>query len=316
MTSRRLDFIIIGAQKGGTTSLWQYLRHHPAITMPALKEAPFFSTEWARKPGALNTFIGNQFADPSDGALLGKATPDYMKGAEGADVEEIARRIAARLPSIKLIALLRDPIDRAVSHYRMSLRRGYEQRSLDQAAQVLLAESRLVEGRRMATETNSYFAQGEYGRVLRTYRSYFSAEQLHVEQTSDMERDPAGTLDRVLGFLGLEGGFRPGNLAIRYHRGGATRIDAEREAWLFEFLGENVWPLLGSDAARITQMFGHFYEVWSTQPDDHRPPISAPTRARLEEHYRADAELLAELGVAAPWIDDWDHRQSAGSTAL
>jgi Sulfotransferase domain len=309
---RPLDFIVIGAQKGGTTSLWQYLRGHPSIAMPALKEAPFFTGGHATEPGAFEVFLANHLGDAPRDALLGKATPGYMKGVEDTDVEEIARRISAQLPSVKLIALLRDPIERAVSHYRMSVRRGIEDRSFDAAAEDSLEGGQLAAGRSRPTETNSYFAQGEYGRVLRAYRAHFPADRLHVEQTRDLEREPEGVLDRVLRFLGLPGEYRPPNLAIHYHRGGSSRIDAEREGWLFEFLEENVWRRLGDDAEPARRMFEHFYEVWSVQPDDERPSISPSTRARLEAHYRADAELLAELGVVPSWIARWNTVSAAG----
>lgn len=313
MAQRRLDFIVIGAQKGGTTSLWRHLQRHPEIATPERKEAPFFSGPEAERPGAWCEYLEAEFDGAPAGALLGKVTPQYMTGSEHADVERIALRVSQALPQVRLIALLRDPIERAASHYGMSLLRGIERRSFEAAIQAQLDSPEARAGRRRATPTNSYVAQGEYGRVLGAYRARFPAEQLHVEMTADLGRDPAGVLDRVLEFLGLPAGFRPPRLDARHHRGGTHKLlDAESHAALFEFMQDNVWPNLGDEAPRVKRLFDAFMAIWNVAPDDERPPIAEATRLRLEEHFRADAEALRGLGIGAPWLDTWRDRRSAG----
>jgi hypothetical protein len=214
----KLDFVIIGTQKGGTTSLWQYLRDHPQLWMPRTKEAPFFNKAQADDAAELAAYMDRRFGEAPDGALLGKATPHYMMGSRRADVERIARRIATAFPDVRLIALLRDPLERAVSHYRMAVRRGQEERSFDEAIADLLDPGQLADGRSRATETNSYVVQGEYARILRAYHESLPAEQLHVELTEDLSGDPGAVVDRVLGFLGLPAGFRPKGLGVRHFR--------------------------------------------------------------------------------------------------
>jgi hypothetical protein len=306
---RSLDFIVIGAQKGGTTSLWQYLRHHPAIAMPERKEEPFFSKTESDRPRSLDDFVEAHFRDIPAGLLLGKATPQYMMGSGGVDVEQIAREISATLPEVRLIALLRDPIERAASHYRMSARRRWEQRTFDAAVVEQLEPGQLTTGRTEATETNSYVVQGEYGRILGIYRSHVPAERLHVELTADLNRKPDEVLDRVLEFLSLPSGYRPDRLGAHHHRGGARKLlDEESFAELREFLEENVWPNLGDEEKRVKSLFAAFCEIWNIDPDDELPTLSAETRARLEAHYEADAERLAELGIAVPWIESWQSK--------
>jgi hypothetical protein len=303
---RRLDFLVIGVQKGGTTSLWQHLRAHPSIAMPELKEEPFFCTDASRAPDGLRKFLGAQFGEVPAGALLGKATPQYMTGFEGVEVGEIVRRIALAAPDVKLIALLRDPIDRAISQYRMSVRRRLESRDFDSAARELLEPERLLAGRERPTETNTYVAQGEYGRILGLYRDRFDAERLHVELTADLDRDPAGVLDRVLSFLGLDRGYRPSGLDLHHHRGGREkRLDPEAREQLDAFMAENVWPVAGDQVDRLKRLFRGFLETWDIKPDEEPIGVSPAIRSRLEQHFAADAEALADLGYEAPWIQSW-----------
>ncbi len=301
-----LDFIVIGVQKGGTTSLWRYLRGHPGIAMPDYKEWPVFCSGPERLPGRLEWFVKTNFDGLSPEVRRGHLSTHYMMGmgSADADVETIAERIARTLPDVRLIALLRDPIDRAMSQYRMSVRRGLERRSFDTAVEELLEPEQLEAGRARSSETNSYLAQGEYGRILQIYRARFAPERILVESTADLGRDPGLVLDRVLDFLGLPTGYRPEGLGVRHHRGGTRpRIDAEAEAELRAFMEYDVLLRLGHEAEALRHTFDFFLRTWNVIPDNLQPALSESNRRRLETHYRADAELLAALGVMAPWLD-------------
>jgi hypothetical protein len=306
VSAPQLDFIVIGVQKGGTTSLWQYLRRHPEILMPSSKEEPFFSTDAAGEENGLESFARAHFPDPS-GRLLGKVTPPYMLGNDRAGVEEIAGRIAEALPEVRLIALLRDPVDRAFSQWRMSVRQGFETRSFDVAATAQLDPDALTSERRRPSRTGNYIIAGEYGRILGAYRKRFPVERLHVEMSADLEGDSAATLDRVLEFLGLEAGFRPPGLELRHNRGG-RRLDGLGEAQLLEFLEREVWPRLDDEAVEAKARFEDFYEDWSEMPEfaGSEPAAASPeVRELLQAHYTADAVQLERLGVEAPWVREW-----------
>lgn len=307
-----LDFIVIGAQKGGTTSLWQYLRRHPSIWMIPGKEAPFFCTAAAGEDGAFAAYMESTFADAPEAALLGKATPHYMAGSPEANVEQVATRIAAELPEVRLVALLRDPIDRAISQYRMSVRRGNEKRDLDIALAEQLEPERLREARERPTETSSYLTQGEYGRILEIYRTLFPSEQLHVELTDDLDRDPGAVLDRTLSFLSLPAGFRPKQLDVRYHRGGSKPLlGKDARTSLLEFMEEQVWPKVTEDRDYTRRMFTAFLANWDAASEEEPPEVSPKIRRQLESHYEADAETLGRLGHQAPWIDSWRSGRAA-----
>ena len=218
-----LDFLIIGAQKCATTTLFELLRQHPAINMPLEKEVPFF-TEAACEENDWANYAGRYFGQEDD-RLWGKATPQYMCDPSA------AARIHALMPSVKLVAILRDPIERTWSHYQMGRRRDTEARSFDDAIDPLLRSDSLARSRRLPVpahregyepESDFYIAWSEYGRILEQYVQLFGSERVLVLYTEDLERDPEGTLDHLMAFIGLAPGFRPPGLGEVMHAGGGS----------------------------------------------------------------------------------------------
>lgn len=297
--SRALDFIIIGAQKAGTTSLWRYLLRHPVIQMPEGKEAQFFARPDGDDREAYAAFYDTYFADVPRGHVVGTVTPHYMMGNGGISAERIAERISRMLPDVRIVALLRDPTERAISHYRMSVRRGIETRTFEEAATQLLDPAELERARRTPDETNSYLVQGEYGRVLTAYHRLFPEEQLCILLSADLERHPGDVLDRVLGFLGLPPGYRPDGLGVHHHRGGTRpRVDAEASTELLSFMELHIFPHC---TPRDRDAFHFFFETWNVIPDDERPAVSPDLRAALNAHFAIDAAKLKGMGVEVPW---------------
>lgn len=121
----KVDFLVIGAQKSGTTSLFHYLRAHPRIHIPFVKEIGFFSNERKFRKGV--QWYLKHFSDAEPHQIVGEVSPQYMAhpAAPG--------RIHSLFPDTRLIAVLRNPIDRAHSAYRMAVRRGGEKRAVEEA---------------------------------------------------------------------------------------------------------------------------------------------------------------------------------------
>jgi hypothetical protein len=229
-----------------------------------------------------------------------------MLGRGEVGVEAVADRIATALPEAKLIALLRDPIERALSNYTMEVRRGQEARLPDVAFADLLEPQGLAVARAYPAFSNSYVIQGEYGRILQVFRSRFPAEQMLVAYTGELNDDPGGLLDKVHAFLGVSPGHRPSDLNVHHFQGGLRkRVDAAAEASLFAHLREELLPHLKGDFRAHADAFGFFFETWNVIPDEAPTAVSGEIRLRLEEHFREDAERLAGLGIPAPWIDRW-----------
>ena len=293
-----LDFLVIGAQKAGTTSLWRYLEDNPRIRMPPGKESPFFS-EPAYDDGPRD-YMRALFKDAPHGAKLGTVTPTYMLGANGVGVPEIARRIHETAPAVRLIALLRDPVARAHSAYRMAVRASGETRSFRDAVRELLREAELASARREPTPTNSYVIGGEYGRILSAYRELFGREQILVELSEELERAPGGVVRRVCAHIGVEP-HAPARLGERFYPGGRPRVSAPAEADLKGYLERHVWPHV-RHAAQRRESFEVWFRLWNSEPGPPEDPVDGETASALRAHYAEDASLLeAATGARTPW---------------
>ncbi|MFK8040884.1 sulfotransferase family protein [Congregibacter sp.] len=297
---KSLDFIIIGAQKCATTTLFELLRQHPSVSMPIEKEVPFF-TEENCGPKEWLAFSEQYFQD-DPAKLWGKASPQYM-----AD-EQIPERIAALMPKTKLIAVLRDPIDRSRSHFRMALRRNTETRSFDEAMSDRLTPEALEAARQGSapnhrdgyeSESEFYLAWSEYGRILQRYRQHFDEEQMLVLYTDELENDPKEVLERVLHFLNLGSNFAPKGLGEVMHAGGGgARVPHGLRVWLRErSLISSIWNLVPpQQQGRIRFL----YERWNSRKRKDPLPLENTTEVALRKHFAKDAELIEALGITAP----------------
>lgn len=304
-----LDFLIIGAQKCATTTLFEHLRGHPDIAMPLEKEVPFF-TDGDCSAQRWQSFSQAQFARADERQLWGKATPQYMSDPRA------AARIHELMPQVKLVAILRDPIERTWSHFRMGQRRDTEHRDFNTAIAALLAENGASAARAQTlpdhadgyeSEAEFYLAWSEYGRILAEFNRHFDSGQLLVLYTEDLEKDPAGTLDRLLEFIGLPAGYRPASLGEVAHRGGGDKIVPQsvrnwlRERKMFYWL----WQQL-PEARRGRLRFQ--YEQWNVRNVD--APMALPTelQQRLRAHFKEDIDTLLSLPLAIappPWADGY-----------
>jgi len=292
LTRHHLDFLVIGAQKSGTTALYEYMQTHPSICMPSGKEAAYFHSPTLMERRTWDEFLDEHFRGASADARWGTATPHYM-GYPGC-----AERIRAQLPEVRLIALLRDPIERAYSHYRMSVRRGWETRAFDDAVAHLLTDQALAEGRAAPSETNSYVTWGEYGRVLHEYASRFPRSQLLVLSSRTLDRQPEAVMVQVWAHVGV-GPYTPPNLGRRYHVGGGR----ERLPWVRQVaLLPPVRALWRQLPTRIRKPLAFRFEMWNIARE--RSGSDAPSHAAVEAlraHYREDARTLRGLGVRPDW---------------
>jgi hypothetical protein len=188
---RHPNFLVIGAQKAGTTSLWHYLIQHPQIELSAQKELHYFDREedypdhdWYR-----SHFTGDRPAS-------GEITPIYCywPGA--------IKRIHAFQPTMRLIFILRNPIDRAISHYWMEYQREQETLSLRDALEA--EEARLATGLPVHLRQHSYLARGVYHEQLARIYRYFPREQVLVLVFESLTRSPQTFLSRITRFLAVD----------------------------------------------------------------------------------------------------------------
>lgn len=177
------DYIIIGTMKSGTSSLYIWLAQQPECSPAKAKEINFFSYAdcWRR---GLDWYRGF-FSEVPEGTLVGEASTSYTKPKWE---EAAAERMAATVPDVRIIYLLRDPIERLRSQYRHEVRRSRETRSLVDA---------------LADPTNSYVPLSLYHQRLLPYLRLFPREQILVVRMEDLVSDEATGWTSVLGHLGL-----------------------------------------------------------------------------------------------------------------
>jgi Sulfotransferase domain len=197
------DFLILGAQKAGTTALYAYLRRHPGITGPRWKEVSYFDRHYRRGRA---WYRGNFPVRLSSERIVGEASPSYLFHPLAPE------RVAALLPGARLIAILRDPVERAYSHYQHEVAFGRERLSFEDALEQ--EDARLSgELERMQAEpayfsqawwSHTYLARGLYAEQLERWWAAFPAEQLLVLANEELAAEPAATYARVLAFLGAE----------------------------------------------------------------------------------------------------------------
>jgi hypothetical protein len=220
---RRLpNYIIAGAQKCGTTSLYAYLCEHPQVCPPMTKEMSFFDNRFDR---GLRWYQSNfprrdeikRKADRDLPLLTGESTAYYLFHPHA------ARRIAETLPDIKIILLLRNPVERAYSHYQLNVRRGNETLSFEAAIEAEVGRLR-SEKRRMqlferyhsfAHEKYSYLARGRYAEQIEVWQQHFDSSQLLILESGELFSETAAVFDRVLEFLDLPA-WRPERFGNRF----------------------------------------------------------------------------------------------------
>jgi hypothetical protein len=194
------DFLILGAQKAGTTALYAYLRWHPEITGPSFKEVSFFDRHYAKGERWYRAHMPVRRR-----SLVGEASPSYLFHPLAPE------RVARLLPDARLIALLRNPVDRAFSHYQHEVALGREPLSFEAAVD---REDERMQGEldRMLRDPSyfslawwnyTYVARGRYAEQLERWFASFPREQLLVLFTEELSADTARTYRRVLGFLGV-----------------------------------------------------------------------------------------------------------------
>jgi hypothetical protein len=291
---RPLDFVVIGAAKSGTTTLFHHLRRHPDLYLPPAKEAPFFSKDDVYQRGWA-AYLSDHFAGAPPEALWGTVTPRYLGDLH------VPERMFAAMPDVKLLALLRDPVERALSKYRLLVRQGRETRTFERLVDDQLEPAALHRARtdrRPLGET--LVVRGEYARLLGTYLEWFPRDQLLVHLTTEYEDDPQAVLDSILTFLGRSPGWTPDNLDERYYVGGdQQRLPGVVRTARRSRVLRRVWRAVPT--ARRQSLALWFNRQFNVRRED-PPPLPAAIEERLAAFYAPDGERLASLlGRPVPW---------------
>jgi hypothetical protein len=265
------NFLIIGAQKAGTTSLAYHLKAHPEVSMASgMKEVRYFDLRYENGID----WYKEQFANWQGQAAVGEATPTYMA------FEEVPARMAAAIPQARLIAILRDPVDRAYSHYWHN--RTHNRETLD-FADALAAEAKRTanaDDTERRYRNHSYLARGRYLEQLLRVCQYYPREALQVLLFEDLTNAPLETFQSACRFLGIKDTVVPPNLGVAFNRFGSLENRSGRMwnlAWRI--------PMLQRAMGKVNPETSSY------------PPLDPALRAELQRQFEQDnAALAAWLG--------------------
>ncbi|SEK58790.1 sulfotransferase family protein [Nonomuraea pusilla] len=295
-------FLVIGAPKAGTTALYAALRRHPQLYLPDVKEPKFFLTDGPPPstggPGDVQTYrehvwrkddYEELFAPAPPGALLGEATPFYLYDLDA------QRRIRALVPEARLIAILRDPVERAHSNWTHLWSAGLE--PIGDVVRACAAEPRRV--RDGWAHFWHYTGLGRYGEQLAHLFTLFPREQVLVFRYRDLVDRPARTLDGICAFLGVEQG-----LVTEVPRENVTAHPPAggRHAVLAAALraGTRAGRFLPATLGRgLTERVEHLLQRRGAR----RRPLTWEQRSALIPYFAEDVELLRR--VTGEDFSDW-----------
>lgn len=244
MTHTRIDFIVVGAQKAGTTALHDFLSEDPAYAVSTTKEVHFFDDETINWEAPDYAPYHAHF-DWRGEAIRGEATPIYLYWPRSLE------RIAVYNPAIKLIVMLRDPVERAWSHWRMETARGVETQPFSWC--IREGRTRLFKAVPWGVDREfSYVERGFYGEQMARLLDFFPREQVLVLKADDLRTAPSAALARVGAFLGNRGARLVEPREVHVGRDVGARLAASDVAFLREIYAD--------DAARLRDLTGVVFD--------------------------------------------------------
>lgn len=273
------NFMIIGAARCATTSLHHYLNLHPDISMSAEKELYFFMREGNWDKGL--EWYKSQFTGHAK--IYGEATPRYTAYPVYSGVPE---RIHSIVPDAKLIYIMRDPMQRTLSHYTLHHANGNEKRSFKDAA----------------TDMDQcwYVVSSRYHFQIKQYLTYFPLSNILLLTAEELQSQPRQTMKTIFRHLGVDDSFYSPDFAIALNRTDDHRHKNRFGLWLNRL--NDLWIVQHIPFAWRVR-FGRFvYLPFST--DVERPIISRSLYHRLEEIFRQDVNQLRALTGKS--FDHWN----------
>ncbi len=196
-------FLIIGVQKGGTSSLFFYLKQHPQLELPKHKELHFFDNNYFKGISWYNQHFLSAF---KNNKKTGEASPYYIFHPH------VPERVYNYNSNIKLIGMLRNPVDRAYSHFMMQKNRGIEPLTFEEAIEaesgrISDEEKKIIDNpnyKSLIHQQRSYIARGMYYSQLKNWLKYFSLDQFLFIKSESFFNDPLKELFKVHSFLNIK----------------------------------------------------------------------------------------------------------------
>jgi hypothetical protein len=277
---RHIEIMIAGAEKAGTSSLKAYLGQHPELAMHPQQELMYFAADDEYRKGLDHTL--KRYYGAADGRRLVAKSVAIMY------VPEAAMRLHDHNPQVRIVIVLRNPVDRAYSAYWHSRLRGWEQ--LDSFEQALEAEPGRISDDERHARFHGYRLRGQYDVHLRRLMATFSAP-LEVFLTEDLASDPAGVCRSIFAAAGVDESFAP-DVSTRDNASAAAR--SERfAAWLAgDSFTKRALARIG--ATRQRDLIRAAVDRLNSRPFT-PPPMDPETRMALVQDFQRSNERVAEL---------------------
>jgi hypothetical protein len=269
-------YLVIGGMKCGSSSLHEYLRSHPDVFASRPKELQFFVGGEVGARGL--EWYATHFESAGDAIAVGEASPQYTFAPWFDGVPE---RIAAALPDVRLVYLVRDPVARMRSHWLHQVRNGRERRSLEE---YLIHDAQSQNMSRYAYQAGRYL-------------NCFAREQLLIVESERLRTDTEAALAEVARHLGVD----PARFPDRLPREANRSDDKPRSVrpWAHELRARSA--ATRAIERRLPGPVGRAWTRVSTVPTPVAPPVPAELDRQLRELFAADlAELAVLMGDAAP----------------
>jgi hypothetical protein len=300
------NFLVIGAMKSGTTALYYYLKQHPQVYMSPVKEPNFFAFEgeeprsewdkeqrWVHRSTVTNIEAYRAlFRRATNEKALGEASHWYLYKPKAVE------RIKHLVPEAKMIAVLRNPVERAYSHFLHSVRTGTE--PLTDFAEALRADG---SGARSETEREDYVGRGLYHKQLSRYFDTFDRDQMSIYLYEDFKKAPVETLQDIFRFLEIDKTFTP-DVSRKRNVSGYPKSKALDRILRGSYPVRNALKVYLPP--RLRWSLSKVYDDLETRNTAKPPEIGPEVKRELIEVFRDDVLKLQELinRDLSAWLDD------------
>ena len=276
MAARLPDFLVIGGMRCGSTTLYKVLSNHPELFLPTTKELHFFDSYNPELNDDIAVYK-NLFSNAENQQLCGEVTPDYLT-TPGA-----FEKIEQTFSQVKLVAILRDPVERLCSHYLMSCAAGFE--VLPFAEAITQEEFRLSHRNKIADIFHSYVERSSYLPNLKKYTDRFGVENMHVIFFEELINNSEPVLQNLWEYLAVK------------------EQSAAHQAQLIQVSNRSS-DLLKAKHSNVHKLFKDWRSKlgFSKSADSDKPEIDLEVKNQLVEQFQQhNSELSMWLGRELPW---------------
>jgi hypothetical protein len=290
-----INFLVVGAEKCATTSLFKYLNEHPEISMPPQKEIGFFArdNEYEKGKDWYEGNFPNKSSKESNKMILGEVSPQYMFTFQA------PFRIKKHYPHTKIIMILRNPIDRAFSAYKMLSNRKTLNMSFSDAIKdfIKVNENKMLFG---DFKTVNFLEAGHYSLMVKRYTDLFPRENIFIAFTEDLDSQPDILMTRIYDFLSVEKNFNNTLIKKKFHEGGVIKYSALNK--LLDYISQKDLKII-TFLQNLFPGTGYWLRQWNIKKDN-KQSILKKDRLSLIKYYSKDVkELKKYLNQELPWKD-------------